>query len=77
MSRTIIELSLCGRCAGVFYHSRTHRIKRVDPLQIIKEECMCCRVRNGYDYSVIELSAPVSCILCRRQYVHATPTILQ
>lgn len=76
MRITTIELSLCGRCAGVFYHSPTHRIKRVDPLQVIKEECMCCRVKNGYNYRVIELSSPVSYIFCRRQYVNATSTIL-
>lgn len=76
MKRTSIELSLCGKCAGVFYRSSTHRIKRIDPLQIIKEECMCCRIRNGYDYNVIEL-IPSSCILFPGQHINAFPTILQ
>ena len=62
MRRTIIELSLCGKCAGVFYHSPMHRIKRVDPLQVIKEECMCCRGRTGYDYSIAKLLHPTSII---------------
>lgn len=74
MSRTIIELSLCGRCAGVFYHSPTHRIKRVDPLQVIKEECMCCRIRAGYDYSVAELPCPPS-IICPSLSPHRSPAI--
>lgn len=76
MRKTVIELSLCGRCAGVFYHSPTHRIKRVDPLQIIKEECMCCRRRSGFDYNVIEL-IPSPCTMCYQQHPTSFPPILQ
>jgi len=56
MSNLRIELSLCGRCAGIFYHSSGHRIKRIDPLQIVREECMCCRSHTGYDYAIWEIN---------------------
>lgn len=56
MSTLGIELCLCGRCAGIFYHSPGHRIKRTDPLQIVREECMCCRSHTGYDYAIWEIN---------------------
>ena len=76
MRKTVIELCLCGRCAGVFYHSPTHRIKRVDPLQVIREECMCCRTGNGYDYNVTEMIASV-CIHCNSPKYDVYPRITQ
>ena len=72
----IIELSLCSRCAGVFYHSPTHQIKRIDPLQVIKEECMCCRIRNGYDYSIKKIILPV-CIHCNEQQTNFFSSLIQ
>lgn len=56
MRSNVVILCLCGHCAGVFYRSSVHRIKRIDPLQIIKEECMYCRIHNGYDYAIKDIS---------------------
>ena len=44
------EICLCNRCASVFYNSPSHRISRVDPLQVIKDTCDCCRSSKGYDF---------------------------
>ena len=44
------EICLCHNCASVFYDSPSHRISRVDPLQVIKDTCDCCRSRRGYDF---------------------------
>ena len=44
------EICLCHRCASVFYNSPSHRISRVDPLQVIKDTCDCCRSNRGYDF---------------------------
>lgn len=44
------EICLCNSCASVFYHSPSHRISRVDPLQVIKDTCDCCRSNRGYDF---------------------------
>lgn len=47
-----IELCLCKGCADAFYHSAAYRITRIDPLQVIKEECSYCQLRRGYDYRI-------------------------
>ena len=44
------EICLCHSCASVFYSSPSHRISRVDPLQVIKDTCDCCRSNRGYDF---------------------------
>ena len=44
------EICLCHSCASVFYNSPSHRISRVDPLQVIKDTCDCCRSNRGYDF---------------------------
>jgi len=48
----IIEISLCPRCARAFYHSPVHHIKRVDPIEVIKTDCDCCRTGKGYYFSL-------------------------
>lgn len=45
-------MSLCPVCARQFYDSPVHTIKRVDPKQRIKEPCMFCNVRQGYDFEI-------------------------
>lgn len=47
-----ILMSLCPVCAKVFYESGEHFIKRADKSQEIKEKCMLCNVRQGYDYLI-------------------------
>lgn len=47
-----ILMSLCPVCAKAFYESGEHFIKRADKNQRIKENCMLCNVRQGYDYLI-------------------------
>lgn len=47
-----ILMSLCPICAKGFYESREYFIKRADKNQSIKEKCMLCNVRQGYDYLI-------------------------
>jgi len=54
-----VEKALCSStgmrksiCAKPFYESREHFIHRADRNQKLKETCMFCNVRQGYDYFV-------------------------
>lgn len=47
-----ILLCLCPVCAKPFYASKEHFIKRVDKKQKIKDICMFCNTRSGYDYLI-------------------------
>lgn len=47
-----IVMCLCPMCAKSFYCSKDHFIVRADKNQIIKEPCMFCSVRQGYDYLI-------------------------
>ena len=54
------EICLCSNCASVFFHSPTHRITRVDPLQVIKDTCDCCRSNRGYDFMLQHVHAKLN-----------------
>lgn len=56
-TKTNYEICLCNSCASVFFHSPNHRISRVDPIQVIKDTCDCCRVRRGYDFYLCKKSS--------------------
>ena len=47
-----ILMCLCPVCAKPFYNSKEHFIIRADRDQTIKETCMFCNVRQGYDYLI-------------------------
>lgn len=47
-----IFMCLCPVCAKSFYSSKEHFIIRSDRNQTIKETCMFCNVRQGYDYLI-------------------------
>lgn len=47
-----IVMTLCPRCAKPFYESEEHYIKRADVHQRLKDLCMFCSVRQGYDYLI-------------------------
>ena len=55
-----LELCLCGRCAGAFYHLPNHIIRRVDHDQYFKDKCDYCGQRYGYDYLVYEKQTSLS-----------------
>lgn len=47
-----ILMCLCPVCAKPFYNSKEHFIIRADQVQQIKEVCMFCNSRKGYDYLI-------------------------
>ena len=47
-----INLPLVRRCAKLFFESTGHFIQRKDKNQKLKETCMFCNVRQGYDYYI-------------------------
>ena len=47
-----VLMCLCPMCAKPFYNSKEHFIIRADRDQTIKETCMFCNVRRGYDYLI-------------------------
>ena len=47
-----VLMCLCSVCAKPFYNSKEHFIIRADRDQTIKETCMFCNVRQGYDYLI-------------------------
>lgn len=47
-----ILMCLCPICAKPFFESREHFIQRADKNQKLKETCMFCNVRQGYDYFI-------------------------
>ena len=49
---SIVEMCLCHRCARVFLYSRIYRIERINPLEVIKDECDCCRTGKGHEYYI-------------------------
>ena len=48
-----LELCLCSQCAGQFYNSPDHRIKRSDMNQQFTDSCDFCNVRRGFDFLVL------------------------
>ena len=47
-----VLMCLCPVCAKPFYNSKEHFIIRADRDQTIKETCMFCNVRQGYDFLI-------------------------
>lgn len=47
-----ILICLCPVCAKPFYNSKEHFIVRANQGQKIKELCMFCNIRKGYDYLI-------------------------
>ena len=44
-----MELCLCRRCLEGFFRTQKYRIRRADPIEVIREPCMLCQVGYGYD----------------------------
>lgn len=47
-----VILSLCPKCRSEFFRVSSHTIRRVDPLQVIKDRCDICQKALGYDYVI-------------------------
>lgn len=47
-----LEISLCPRCASIYYNDKKYYIKRVDRTQTIYEECITCQNPRGYDFNI-------------------------
>lgn len=50
--RPDLELTLCSKCAGVYYDDRNYFIERTDLTQVVYEECVMCRNPHGYDFKI-------------------------
>ena len=46
------ELCLCRRCLEGFFRTRKYRIRRADPIEVIRESCVVCQVGYGYDFAI-------------------------
>jgi hypothetical protein len=49
-----MELTLCNKCAGVYYCDKTKKIRRADYEQMVKTECDICRTRKGFDFKITD-----------------------
>ena len=47
-----MELCLCRRCLGNFFKTQKYYIRRLDPIEVIREPCMVCQVGSGYDFII-------------------------
>lgn len=47
-----LELSLCSKCASVYYNDKKYQIERADPTQFVYEECMMCKNPHGFDFNI-------------------------
>lgn len=52
--RTGMILCLCPKCRGEFFDIPENIVRRVDPLQSVKEPCDKCQVGYGYDYLIMK-----------------------
>jgi len=52
-----LEMTLCPRCAGVYYNDRTYWIERTDKNQMELEPCTLCSHPHGYDFRIWKLSS--------------------
>lgn len=49
-----MELCLCKRCLEGFFRTGNYRIRRSDPIEVIREPCMMCQVGYGYDFVITQ-----------------------
>lgn len=47
-----LEITLCSKCASVYYNNPSCWIERSDPYQTIHEECTFCKNPHGYDFQI-------------------------
>ena len=47
-----MELCLCKRCLAGFFMTGNYKIRRLDPIEVIREPCMMCQVGYGYDFVI-------------------------
>lgn len=47
-----IELTLCSKCASVYFNDKDYFVRRADTAQTVYEECMMCRNPHGYDFFI-------------------------
>lgn len=52
--RTGLILSLCPKCRTEFFNVQENILRRIDPLQTVKELCDKCQTGYGYDYLIVK-----------------------
>lgn len=45
-------LTLCAACVRQFYNSPVHSVHRANPNQAVKESCVYCSCKRGWDYKI-------------------------
>ena len=50
-------ITLCGPCAAAYYDTNAYEIRRADRNQTVREVCMFCNTRMGYDYYLTRKNA--------------------
>ena len=47
-----MELCLCKRCLESFFRTKQYTIRRLDPIEVIRDSCVMCQVGYGYDFVI-------------------------
>ena len=47
-----ICLTLCTRCASIYYDMADRKIRRKDYKQTIKDSCCLCQTGKGFDFVI-------------------------
>ena len=61
-----MELCLCRRCLEGFYRTQKYHIKRLNPIEVIREPCMMCQVGSGYDFVITQRTVAKFATAARR-----------
>ena len=48
-----VNLCLCPSCSSHYYSDENYIVKKIDKYQQIKNTCMLCQVKTGFDYHII------------------------
>ena len=62
-----MELCLCKRCLESFFRTRKYTIRRLDPIEVIREPCVMCQVGYGYDFVIAPSAVAKNATTARRR----------
>ena len=62
-----MELCLCKRCLENFFRTRQYTIRRLDPIEVIREPCVMCQVGYGYDFVIAPRAVAKNATTARRR----------
>lgn len=47
-----VDLCLCPSCLSHYYNDENYIVRRIDKYQEIKDTCMLCQIKTGFDYHI-------------------------